>query len=180
MSDAMGKVANTAALIVDLRQNGGGNGDTVIHYMSYLFDEKTLLSETFERSSPTPAQQWTRPEVPGQRYGASRPLFVLTSRLTFSAAEAFAYNVQTLKRGTIVGETTAGAGHFNAFVKIGKQFVLSVAVGMTRSPVTGTNWDGVGVKPDIPTTADDALDVALDRARKAAKRATVERRDSRL
>jgi C-terminal processing protease CtpA/Prc len=92
---------------------------------------------------------------------------VLISRLTFSAAEAFAYNVQSLKRGTIVGETTAGAGHFNAFVKVGKQFVLSVAIGMTRSPLTGTNWDGVGVKPDIPTTADAALDVALERARKA-------------
>jgi len=167
VSDAMGKVAKTSALIVDLRQNGGGSGDTVIHIMSYLFDEKTLLSEAYERSSQTPTQQWTEAEVPGQRYGASRPLFVLTSRRTFSAAEAFAYNAQTLKRGIVIGETTAGAGHFNAFVKVGKQFVLSVAIGMTRSPVTGTNWDGVGVKPDIATTADVALDVALDRARKA-------------
>jgi hypothetical protein len=169
VSDAMGKVANTAALIIDLRENGGGSGDTVMLYMSYLFDEKTLLSEAYERSNPTPTPQWTRADVAGKRYGASRPLFVLTSRRTFSAAEAFAYTAQTLKRGTIIGETTAGAGHFNKFVEVGKQFVLSVAIGMTTSPVTHTNWDGIGVKPDIATAAERALDVARDIAQQTTR-----------
>jgi hypothetical protein len=165
-ANGVAAIADTRALIIDLRRNAGGDGDTVTLFMSYLLDDKTLLSESYDRSGKT-SSEWTRAEIRGRRYGASRPLFVLTSRRTFSAGEAFAYAVQTLKRGTIIGETTGGGGHYNRFVKVGKHFVLSVAIGTTKSPVTHTNWDGIGVKPDVETSADRALDVALDRARTA-------------
>ena len=165
--DAMASIADSSALIVDLRHNGGGDGDTVALFLSYLLDRKTLLAESYDRLSGKTVQEWTREEVSGKRYGASRPVFVLTSRRTFSAGEGFSYAVQTLKRGTIVGETTGGGGHYNALAKVGKQFVLSVAIGYSKSPVTNTNWDGVGVKPDVEAEADRALDVATELARKA-------------
>ena len=168
-SDAMAAVADANALVVDLRRNGGGDGDTVSLFLSYLFDEPKLLNETYDRIANVKTAQWTRAEVRGKRY-TKGPVFVLTSRHTFSAGEGFAYAVQTLKRGTVVGETTGGGGHHNTFVKVGKEFVLSVAFTVSKSPVTGTNWDGVGAKPDVVANADDAFDIALKMAASAARK----------
>jgi len=78
-----------------------------------------------------------------------------------------AYDVQTLKRGRIVGETTGGGAHHNMMVRVGGDFVLSIPTGNVESPVTHTNWDGVGVKPDVAVDPQRALDVALEEARKA-------------
>jgi C-terminal processing protease CtpA/Prc len=165
--DAMGFVGDTDGLIVDLRRNGGGDGDTVALFMSYLLDERTLLSESYDRLSGKTTPDWTRAEVSGRRYGAARRLWVLTSKRTFSGGEAFAYAVQTLKRGAIVGETTGGGGHYVKVVRVSRPFLLLVAVGTATSPITHTNWEGVGVRPDIETSPDRALGAALELARKA-------------
>jgi hypothetical protein len=169
ISESMGVIRDTRALIVDLRNNHGGDGDTVTLYMSYLFDKSTLLSESYDRLTGKTTPDRTRTEVRGHKYGEKRPLWVLTSSATFSGGEAFAYAAQTLQRGTIVGEKTGGGGHYNKVVKVGRHFLLSVAVGMTKSPITHTNWDGVGVTPDVATSADEALDAAMMLARKTMR-----------
>jgi hypothetical protein len=141
VADAMSFVGDTDALIVDERFNHGGDGDTVALFMSYLLDGKKLLLVAWDRVSGKTEEDWTLENVPaGRRYGGKRPLWVLTSRQTFSAGEEFAYDVQTLKRGTLVGETTGGGANHNDFVPVGGRFALSIPVGTVRSPVTNTNW----------------------------------------
>lgn len=162
---AMDRVAGTRALILDLRDNHGGDGDTVAIWMSYLLAQRTLLLTSWDRTTGKTTEDWTPATVAGRRYGAARPLFVLTSQRTFSAGEELAYDVKTLGRGTIVGETTGGGANHNMFVPVGGDFVLSVSISTTKSPVTGSNWEGVGVKPDVEVAADRALDTALARAR---------------
>ncbi len=98
--------------------------------------------------------------MPGPRF-AGKDVYVLTGRFTGSAAESFAYALQAEKRATLVGEQTAGAGNpGNGMVQLPGGFSAFVATGRVMSPVTGTNWEGVGVKPDVAAAADTALRVA--------------------
>ncbi len=157
---AMAKVAGTSGLVFDLRDNHGGDGDTVAMWMSYLLPERTLLLTSWDRTTGKTTEDWT-PAPRGPRY--ERPVQVLTSHRTFSAGEEFAYDVKTLGRGSIVGETTGGGANHNMFVRVGADFVLSVAYASTKSPVTGTNWEGVGVQPDVAVPAERALETALAR-----------------
>jgi hypothetical protein len=169
VADAMSFVGDSDALIIDERANHGGDGDTVALLMSYLLDGKKLLLVAWDRVSGKTEEDWTLESVPaGRRYGTRRPVYVLTSRETFSAGEEFAYDVQTLKRGTLVGETTGGGANHNIFVPVaGGKFGLSIPYGTVRSPVTNTNWEGVGVKPEVAVPRDQALETALAAARKA-------------
>ena len=86
---------------------------------------------------------------------------MLTSAHTFSAAEAFAYHLQALKRVTVVGETTGGGAHAASEGRLGDHFAFSVSWGNSINPITGTNWEGVGVVPDVKVSADEALAAAL-------------------
>jgi len=165
--DAMSFVGDTSALILDLRDNHGGDGATVALLMSYLLDTKRLLLNEYYRPSNSAHEDWTSDRVPGRRYGEKRPLWVLTSGETFSAGEELAYDVQTLKRGDIVGETTGGGANHNMFAVVGKRFLTSIPIGTVKSPVTGTNWEGVGVKPVLAVPSAKALEVALAAARRA-------------
>jgi hypothetical protein len=125
---AMNFLANVDALIVDLRENGGGDPKMVALISSYLFDESTHLNDLFNRKENTTEQYWTSPYVPGKRL-ASQPVYVLTSRRTFSGAEEFSYNLKNLKRATIVGETTGGGAHPVSGHRIDDHFmILNVAV----------------------------------------------------
>lgn len=166
IADAMKRVRDTRGLIIDLRWNGGGDGETVAHIMAYLLDKRVLLLNEYDRVTNKHNEHWTPATVPGPRYGARRPVWVLTSRNTFSGGEELAYDVQTLKRGRLIGETTGGGAHHNQMVRVGGHFVLSVPTGTVESPVTHTSWEAVGVKPDVAVAADRALDVALAEARK--------------
>ena len=157
---AMELVAGTYALIIDLRHNGGGAPEGVVFWCSYLLDERpTHLNDIFHADTGETRQFWALPYVPGTRY-LDRPVFVLTSRRTFSGGEDFAYTLQALGRATVVGETTGGGAHptrgfpISAAVHIGIPFARSV------NPVTGTNWQGTGVVPDVPADAERAYDVA--------------------
>lgn len=163
---AMERVRETKALIIDLRWNSGGDGDTVAHIMAYLLDRRTLLAREYDRVTGKTSEDWTPATVPGPRYGAHRPVWVLISRKTFSGGEEMAYDLQTLKRGRLIGETTGGGAHHNMVVRVGGDFVLSIPTARAESPITHTDWDGVGVKPDVAVDAQRALDVALAEARK--------------
>ena len=161
---AMELVAGTHALIIDLRHNGGGAPEGVVFWCSYLLDERpTHLNDIFYADTGETRQFWALPDVPGTRY-LDRPVFVLTSGHTFSGGEDLAYTLQALGRATVVGETTGGGAHptrgfpISAAVHIGIPFARSI------NPVTGTNWQGTGVVPDVPADAERAYDVAYARA----------------
>ena len=93
--------------------------------------------------------------------------FILTSRKTFSAAEALAYDLQALKRATIVGEVTGGGAHPFEYRRVHPHFAVDLPEGRSINPITGSNWQDVGVKPDVPVPVDQALDKALELARAA-------------
>jgi C-terminal processing protease CtpA/Prc len=159
-SAAMNFVANTDALIVDLRFNGGGEPAMIAYLSSYLFDTPTHLNDIYTRSTDSTQQWWTSPYVPGRRFGGTKPVFVLTSNHTFSGGEEFAYNIKNLKRGTVIGETTGGGAHPVDGAKLSEHFELGVPYARAISPITKTNWEGTGVAPEISVPADQALDKA--------------------
>ncbi len=157
---AMTFVANTDALIVDLRFNGGGEPAMIAFLTSYLFDEPTHLNDIYEPYRNMTQQWWTAGFVPGRRFGGKKPVYVLTSNRTFSGGEEFAYNLKNLKRGTIIGETTGGGAHPVNGVKVSEHFEIGVPFARAISPITKTNWEGTGVTPDISVPADQAFDKA--------------------
>ena len=127
---------------------------------SYLFEEPTHLNSFYIRKRDTTKEFWTQPDIQGKRR-SEVPVFVLTSGRTFSAAEEFAYNLKHLGRATIVGETTGGGAHpVERFRVEGYPIVVSLPFGRAINPITGTNWEGTGVEPDIKVAADQALDTA--------------------
>ena len=157
---AMTFVAGTRALIIDLRENGGGKADMVALVASYLFDHRTHLNDFWTRHTGRTDSFWTRDSVAGRRFGGDKPVYVLTSSHTFSGAEEFAYDLQSLKRATIVGETTAGGAHPASDSRVDDHFVLILPWGKAINPLTGTNWEGVGVVPDVKVPASEALTTA--------------------
>jgi hypothetical protein len=156
---AMGFVAHTDALIFDLRQNGGGQPAMVTMVASYLFDKSTHLIDIYNRKEDTTTQNWTLSYLPGQRM-PTQPVFVLTSKRTFSGAEEFAFDLKNQKRAVIVGETTGGGAHPVAGHVVADYFMVGVPFAKSLDPVTKTNWEGTGVEPDVKVAADDALETA--------------------
>ena len=160
---AMNVVAHTDALVIDLRENGGGIGGMADLVASYLFDgERRPLTGVYDRPTDTLTQRYTQPHVPGLRFGGEKPVYVLISKKTFSAAEALAYNLQALKRATVVGEVSGGGAHPFEYLPIHQHFVLWSVTAKSVNPVTGSNWQGVGVQPDIQVPGDRALEAALE------------------
>jgi len=156
---AMGFLGNTQALIIDLRQNGGGSPDGVSLIASYLFNHPVRMNDIYDRPSNETRQFWTLPYVPGKRF-AGKDVYVLTSGDTFSAAEDFAYGVKNLKRATIVGEVTGGGAHPVSPRRLADHFVVTVPMGRSISAITHTDWEGVGVEPDVKVPAARALGTA--------------------
>jgi tetratricopeptide (TPR) repeat protein len=172
---AMNFLAGSDALIIDLRENGGGSPEMIRYISSYLFDQPTHLNSLYWRDGDRTQEFWTRTDVPGNRLGQDVPLFVLTSNRTFSGGEEFAYNIQTQQRGVLIGETTGGGANPGGGFSAGERFLIFIPTGRAVNPITRTNWEGVGVKPEIETPAADAYDKALELARQASE----ERRDRR-
>ena len=156
---AMGFVAHTDALIFDLRQNGGGQPAMVTLIASYLFDRPTHLIDIYNRKEDSTTQNWTLSYLPGPRL-AKQPVFVLTSKRTFSGAEEFAFDLKNQKRATIVGETTGGGAHPVSGHTVADYFMVGVPFAKSLDPVTKTNWEGTGVEPDVKVPAADALTTA--------------------
>jgi hypothetical protein len=174
---AMTFLANTDALIIDLRKNGGGSPDMVALLCSYLFDGSPTHLNSLHWRRPGGEeihQWWTLPYVPGKKY-IGKDVYVLTSKRTFSAAEEFTYNLKTQKRATIVGETTGGGAHPGGPLPVTDHFAVWVPSGRAVNPITKTNWEGTGVKPDIEVPADEALKTAhLEALKKVAARKDTE------
>ncbi len=156
---AMAFVAHTDALIFDIRQHRGGTPEMIQVLLSYLFDETTHINTFYHRSTDEYTQTWTLPYVPGKSLSHA-PVYVLISSMTGSAGEEFAYDLQQLDRATLIGQTTAGAGHTACVVPVGDSYKLMVPHGRPINPISGTGWQGMGVVPDIETPAEEALRVA--------------------
>jgi C-terminal processing protease CtpA/Prc len=167
---AMQLVARTDVLIIDLRRNHGGDPETVALICSYLFDERTHLTNVYERAGDRTQQFWTLPYVPGPRFGGTKPIYVLTSRATFSGGEELAYDLQQLGRATIVGEPTGGGAHPRMGFRVHPHLEATVPSGRAINPLSGTNWEGHGVRPDVEVPADDAFITAYRRALEDVRR----------
>jgi hypothetical protein len=156
---AMNLLANVNVVIVDLRKCMGGNPGTVALISSYFFEEEPVhLNSLYWRGEDLTEQYWTLPYVPGQRM-ADKPVYVLTSKQTFSAGEEFAYNLQTRQRATLVGERTGGGAHPGSPYRLHPHFEVFIPKGRAINPITHQNWEGIGVQPDIPVPQEQALKV---------------------
>jgi hypothetical protein len=154
---AMGFVAHCSALILDLRNSVGGSDDMVVLRASYLFDKPVHLETIVYPYRKQERQHWTLAYVAGPRFGGGKPLYVLTGPTTFSAAEMLAYDLQALKRAKVVGEPTAGAAHPTDGGWLTPHIGVSVPVARPVNPVTGGDWEGAGVQPDVAVPAERAL-----------------------
>lgn len=156
---ALALMAGTDALILDLRRNGGGSPDSVAYLMSHFFPlgDRRHLIDFYHRPTDTTRQVWLVPTV-GQRY--DKPVYVLTSARTFSGGEDCAYDFQVQKRGTLVGETTGGGSNPVGWFSVGHGIVVAIPSSRATNFVTKTNWEHVGVKPDIAVPAAQALQTA--------------------
>jgi hypothetical protein len=152
---AMALVANTDAVIFDLRDNGGGSPAMVGYLVSHFVPAGADVYNTF-KGRGVDASEKPRVEVAGQRR-LTVPLYVLISARTGSAAESFAYTLQAAKRAVIVGETSAGAANPGGLTPAGDGFSVFVSGGRPVNPITKTNWEGVGVAPDVAVRAGEAL-----------------------
>jgi C-terminal processing protease CtpA/Prc len=165
---AMNFLANVNALIFDLRKCRGGNPGMVALISSFLLgeDEPIHINSLYWREEDFTQQYWTLPYVPGKQFD-NIPIYVLTSKETFSAGEEFAYNLKALQLATLVGEATGGGAHPGSPYRIHPHFEVFIPVGRAINPITNQNWEGVGVLPDIPTSEEEALQIAYSMALKS-------------
>jgi hypothetical protein len=158
-SAALMAIEGADAVIFDLRDNGGGAPRMVAFVTSYLFAERTHLNDLWNRRTGETEEFWTNPDVPGRKF-TTQPVYVLTSSRTFSGGEEFSYNLKTLKRATLVGETTGGGAHPVRAESLDDRFTIFVPDARAINPITRTNWEGVGVEPDVKVPAAKALSTA--------------------
>lgn len=160
VAGALQAVAGAQALIVDLRENADDTRSGMAYVASYLVAGCTHVSDAWDRRTGRPEALYTHDGLPGRAFGGTKPLVVLTSARTFAAAEEMAYALQSLGHATVVGERTGGGAETTAVGPVGEHLLVRVPVARVTNPVTGTTWQGVGVEPDVPVPAGEALATA--------------------
>jgi hypothetical protein len=145
-----------AAVIIDLRRNGGGSSEAVADFVSWFLPARTPLMQFrtrdgAEETSQTHAKPFSL---------ADRPVYVLTSKRTFSAAEEFSAHVAAFGFAKLVGETTGGGGFNNTFYPLPGGLAISISTGQAVQLKTGKGWERVGIAPALAVPADRALDTA--------------------
>jgi len=156
---ALHMVSNASALIIDLRYGIGGSLDMVTYLMSHFFKEKTLIMDIYLRSENDTLHYYTTPDsIPGRL--SEMPIYILTSYKTFSAAEALAYGLQSHGRAIVVGEVTRGGAHTVKYRNLSNGFIGDIPFGVARNPITKTNWEKIGITPNIMVNRDKALEAA--------------------
>jgi retinol-binding protein 3 len=163
---AIAFLRNADALIIDLRENGGGFSTMVQLLASYFFDgEPIQMGDSYSRETGKHTQDWTLPHTGGVRL-PDLPLYILTSKESYSAAEGFAYFLKNRKRAILIGETTGGAAQPIERVAVSDKFYIWLPTQKPVDPTTNTNWEGIGVSPDIPCQSKLALYTAQQEALK--------------
>ncbi|MDH6114475.1 hypothetical protein P3T36_000875 [Kitasatospora sp. MAP12-15] len=160
LTAALTLVARAEALIIDLRACVGGHPHTVSLICSYLLDRPTHLNTLYDREDDDYTQFWSLPHVPGARFGGEKPLYLLTSRSTFSGGEELTYDLQQLGRAVVVGERTGGGANPRQGFTVHPHLEATIPSARSINPVSGTNWEGTGITPDVETAPADALAVA--------------------
>ncbi len=158
---ALNFLSSSEAIIFDMRYNKGGDAAMIQVIISQLYKKDTTihLNSFYHRATNTTSEMFTVPNLKGNKM-PDIPVYVLTSKETFSAAEALAYDLQSLKRATIIGEVTAGGANAGNTAIVTEFFTLFLPSEKTINPITKTNWEVVGVVPDLITTATNALEKA--------------------
>jgi len=156
LASAMNFVSNTNSLIIDLRENRGGDNGMLLLFCSYFLKNKTNIYETHFRNNGKTVENWTINKVSGKKY-LNKNIYFLTSKNTFSAAEGLAYTLQSYKLAKVIGEQTGGAANPIAPFFIDNKYLLLIPVGKVKLTVTNTNWEQIGVTPDEKTKSEDAL-----------------------
>jgi C-terminal processing protease CtpA/Prc len=166
----MSHMAAVPALIIDIRDCPGGDGGVMLALAGYLLPQRTRLGSLYSRRDSSTTDIWTE-EPKGARF-MDRPVYILTSRSTFSAAEAFAYHIQAFGRVIVVGDTTGGGAHRVHDVDLGENMQMALPYTCVMNAVTGTDWEGIGVIPNVCASPDEALDAARKEAERARRGAT--------
>ncbi|MFI5583543.1 S41 family peptidase [Amycolatopsis sp. NPDC051758] len=161
---AMTLLAPTDALLLDVRRNRGGTPGTSALLQTYLVDEQVHYLDIYEREGHRTTQMWTLPYVPGLRFGGTKPVWVLTGPKTFSGGEDLAFSLQQQGRAKTVGEATRGGAHPREQYKVDTYLDVTVSIARSFHPETGENWEGTGVRPDLPVPAEKAFDTAYQLA----------------
>ena len=156
IGEAMTRLAGTSALVVDLSRNPGGDPRAVAHLLSYFFDRPPFVVNRFHWRNRPVEEFRTERELDGPRYGEVRPLVVQVSAATFSAAEEFAYAVQSFRRGLVVGETTGGGANHALPVDLPGGLQAYIPQARAENPVTRSNWERTGVRPDLSASPSEA------------------------
>jgi C-terminal processing protease CtpA/Prc len=156
----MASLNDVNALIFDLRDNRGGTSEMVSLISSYLFNHPEYLFDP--RRVPTP-QSWTSSPVRGSKL-SNKPVYILTSPTTISAAEQFTYDLKMLRRATIIGEVTAGGAHAGVWHRIDDHYGVAIPESRAVNPYGQADWEAVGIQPDIKVSAAAALKTALRQA----------------
>lgn len=154
-------LSHTRALILDMRYNGGGNPEMVGQLGSYFFSVRTPFTTIENRIRDSTFVYWADP-AKADSLRLSMPVYILTSHSTFSAAEDFSYSMQQAKRALVVGDTTGGGAHPAGPFQLGQGFLINLPFAQSINPYSKTNWEGIGVRPDIPVKADQALEKAQE------------------
>lgn len=173
---SMNYFANCNALIIDLRQNGGGWGDMVDYLLGYFVDANgpLILNITQSTLDSSVYSEVVPAYVPGKKL-TGKPIYILTSSATASAAEAFTSHLKYLNKSTeIIGEKTAGAENPVEHIAINDKFVLQIPAWKKIYSLNPDDWEGVGIKPDIEVEASEALKTAHLKALKKLLEASVD------
>lgn len=157
MAGAFAVLQQTDALIIDNRTNRGGDPRTVALYVSYLSEGDPFLINTIHWPRLDRVEEYLSTDLGRKTYGESRPVYVLASSQTFSGGEGLSYDLQALERAVIVGEITGGGAHPVQRAVLGSGFSAAIPVAYSVNPITGTNWEGTGVVPDVEVAAESAL-----------------------
>jgi hypothetical protein len=163
---SMAALKDTTALVIDARGAQGGTMPSVSYLVSYFLSsgQPVHLTSIIARTPGTETFTTNEFHSVSTPFSYDKPLYILTSNRTLSAGESFAYSLQAMKRATLVGETTSGAANAAGIVPLVPGLALMLSSARTENAITRTNWEGVGVKPDVVATTADALKVALERA----------------
>lgn len=160
LTAALTLVEGSDAMIIDLRDNTGGSPETVEFIVSHFVPQPTHIMDNYRRDDNSIRQSWTRSNLSVPVYDERKMVYILTSQKTFSAAEDLAYTMQALKRAKIVGETTGGGAHAGIRFHLDENFTAFIPNQRSISPLTKSNWEGVGVVPDLSVDANKALLIA--------------------
>lgn len=177
IASALGFLSNASAIIIDLRENTGGEPDMGSLMESYFFKEKTLTNVIINTSKKDTTYYYADP-AKSDGLTLSMPMYILTSKKTFSGGEAFSYNMQQAKRATVVGEITGGGAHPTKPFSVGQGFVVAIPFAYSINPFSKTDWEGTGVLPDVNVDASKALIKAQElifRERQASAKTEVEK-----